>query len=185
MPIEHPFYFLRHGETTWNAIGRTQGQLDAPLSDLGRRQALEAAEALKGHSIERIVASPLSRARDTAEAASAALGLPVSFDDELMEFHAGEWQGEPRGENIRAYFKREADPPGGETFQQFADRAWRAIRRGAALGPNTLIVCHGGLWYAMQEYIRMDPPLWPMPNALPIRVTPGPAPWRADVLLGA
>ena len=182
MPIEHPFYFLRHGETTWNAVGRTQGQLDAPLSDLGRQQALDAAEALKAHKIERIVASPLSRARDTAEAAGAALSLPVAFDDELMEFNAGEWQGQPRGENIRAYFMREADPPGGETFQEFADRAWGAIRRAAALGPNTLIVCHGGLWYAMQEYIRMDPPLWPMPNALPIRVSPTDPTWRAEVL---
>ncbi|MEL7464045.1 MAG: histidine phosphatase family protein [Pseudomonadota bacterium] len=182
MPIEHPFYFLRHGETTWNAVGRTQGQLDAPLSELGERQALEAAEILKTHPIEQIVASPLSRARRTAEAAGAALGLDVAFDDELMEFHAGEWQGQPRGENIRAYFMREADPPGGETFQEFADRAWGAIRRAAALGPNTLIVCHGGLWYAMRDFAPIEPPLWPMPNALPIRVSPETSPWRADVL---
>lgn len=182
MPIKHPFYFLRHGETTWNAIGRTQGQLDAPLSDLGRAQAIAAGEALKGEPIQRIIASPLSRARDTAEAAGAALGITPEFDDELMEFHAGEWQGQPRGENIRAYFQKEMDPEGGETLVAFADRAWRAIQRAAAQGPETLIVCHGGLWYAMQEYIQMDPPLWPMPNALPIHVTPGPNTWSARVL---
>ncbi|MEL6792727.1 MAG: histidine phosphatase family protein [Pseudomonadota bacterium] len=182
MAIDHPFYFLRHGETTWNAIGRTQGQLDAPLSDLGRRQAAAAADTLRNHPIQRIVASPLSRARDTAEAAAAALGLSVTYDDALMEFHAGEWQGQPRGENIRAYFQREADPPGGETFQEFADRAWGAIRSAAAQGPETLIVCHGGLWYAMLEFQPIAPALWPMPNALPIRVIPQGETWRAEPL---
>ena len=98
MSIDHPFYFLRHGETTWNAAGRTQGQLDAPLSERGRQQALAAAEALKGEPIDSIIASPLSRARDTAEAAADALGLSVTFDEELMEFHAGDWQGQMRGE---------------------------------------------------------------------------------------
>ena len=184
MALDHPFYFLRHGETTWNAEGRTQGQIDAPLSDLGRRQAMSAAEALRGEKIDRIVASPLSRARDTAEAAGAALGLSVEIDDELMEFHAGEWQGQLRGERIRAYFSKEMDPPGGETFAEFAERAWRAIRRAANASPNTLIVCHGGLWYAMSEFARLEPRLWPMPNALPIRVTPGDPVWGAEVLGG-
>ncbi|MEM7525488.1 MAG: histidine phosphatase family protein, partial [Pseudomonadota bacterium] len=46
MAFDHPFYFLRHGETTWNAVQRTQGQLDAPLSETGRRQARDAAAAL-------------------------------------------------------------------------------------------------------------------------------------------
>lgn len=172
MTIEHPFYFLRHGETTWNSIGRTQGQLDAPLSDLGRRQAAEAAEILRAEPIERIVASPLSRARDTAEAAGAALGLDVGFDDDLMEFHAGEWQGEYRSEHIRPYFEGEISPPGGETFADFSVRAWGAIRRAAARGPNTLIVCHGGLWYGMREFVVIEPFIRPMPNALPIRVRP-------------
>ena len=182
MPIDHTFYFLRHGETTWNAVGRTQGQLDAPLSDLGREQAASAAAALKGEPVERIVASPLSRARDTAEAAAAALGLDVTFDEELMEFNAGEWQGQLRGERIRAYFAREQDPPGGESFDVFAERSWNAIRRAASLGPNTLIVCHGGLWYAMQQYVQIAPRLWPMPNALPIHVTPSNGDWNARVV---
>lgn len=182
MAFDHPFYFLRHGETTWNAVGRTQGQLDAPLSDKGRAQALQAAAVLKGEPIARIVSSPLSRARDTAEAAAKATGAPLSFDDELMEFHAGEWQGEPRGENIRAYFAGTMDPPGGETFAGFAVRAYAALGRAAARGPNTLIVCHGGLWYAASKFNAIEPTLWPMPNALPIRVTPGPESWAAEVL---
>lgn len=182
MSIGHPFYFLRHGETTWNAAGRTQGQLDAPLSDLGKRQAAAAAEALKGEPIKRIVASPLSRARDTALAVGAALGLEPSYDEELMEFHAGEWQGEYMSEMIRPYFLGEISPEGGESFEEFAERAWRALRRAAAAGPETLIVCHGGLWYAMQRYQEIAPRMIPMPNAAPIRVEPGAGVWSARLL---
>ena len=182
MAIEHPFYFLRHGETTWNAIGRTQGQLDSPLSELGRAQALAAAETLKKEPIERIVASPLIRARDTAAAAAEALGLDVDYDEELMEFHAGEWQGRYMSEQIRPYFRGEVSPEGGETFAEFAVRAWRALRRAAARGPNTLIVCHGGLWYGMMSHQRIAPDMTPMRNAAPIRVTPGGAVWKAEPL---
>ncbi len=182
MAFEHPFYFLRHGETTWNAIGRTQGQLDAPLSDLGREQAARAAEALRGERVARIVASPLSRARDTAEAVAAVTGAPVDYDPDLMEFHAGDWQGEYHGEAVRAYFAKEQDPPNGEAYADFCARVWGAMARAVAGGSDTLIVCHGGLWYAAQENVRIEPALRPMPNALPIHVTPGPARWTARVL---
>lgn len=182
MAFDHSFYFLRHGETTWNAEGRTQGQLDAPLSDLGRSQAQDAARLLAKEPVARIVASPLSRARDTAEAAAAATGAPLFFDEELMEFHAGEWQGQPRGELIRNYFDGTMDPPGGETFAQFAARAWAAMARAVALGPDTLVVCHGGLWYAARQFTQVEPGLWPMPNALPIHVTPSAEKWSARVL---
>lgn len=181
MAIQHPFYFLRHGETTWNAAGRTQGQLDAPLSERGREQAARAAEILRGEPVSRIVASPLSRARDTAEAAARTTGAPISFDDALMEFHAGEWQGEFRGENIAPYFAGELDPPGGETFKDFAARGWAALTKAAA-EPGTLIVCHGGIWRAAMAYVTITPLLSPMPNALPVLVRPSADGWSAEVL---
>ena len=80
MAFAHPFYFLRHGETYWNREGRTQGQLDSKLNETGIAQAALAAEALKDEPIERIVASPLSRARDTAQAVADVLGLTVATD---------------------------------------------------------------------------------------------------------
>ncbi|MFV0475015.1 MAG: histidine phosphatase family protein [Pikeienuella sp.] len=181
MAFEYPFYFLRHGETTWNAIGKTQGQLDAPLSDLGRRQAQEAAAILAAEPIARIVSSPLSRAHDTAAAAAAATGALISLDPGLMEFHAGELQGQPRGEHVREYFDKSWSPPGGEAFDDFAARAWAALTR-AVTGPGVLVVAHGGIWRAAQEFAAVEPRLWPMPNALPILVTPGPAGWAAEVL---
>lgn len=182
MAFEHPFYFLRHGETTWNAIGKTQGQLDAPLSERGLEQASHAARLLKDEPIRRIVSSPLSRARDTAEAASKTTGAPVTVDDDLMEFHAGTLQGEPRGEYVKEYFEGTWDPPEGEKLPVFARRAWAALARAVEGGPGTLVVCHGGLWYAAQMHVEIAPTLRPMPNALPIHVTPGRERWAARVL---
>lgn len=178
MPFAHPFYFLRHGETHWNKAGTTQGQLNSQLNDTGREQARKAAEALAGEPIERIVASPLSRALDTAKAVAAPHGLDVETDPELMECHLGEHQGGPHGAWLGDYFRGEYEPPGGETFALFCDRVWAAMQRAVARGPNTLIVAHGGLWIAARTRVAVDPDLPRMPNALPLHVTPEPGRWR-------
>lgn len=180
MPFEHPFYFLRHGETTWNAAGMTQGQLDSPLSPLGKAQAQAAAVALSGEPVTRIVASPLTRARETAEAVAYLHGLPVETDPELMECHLGEHQGRPHGPFLREYFNGAYDPPGGETFDEFSTRAFTALERHADAG--VLIVCHGGLWISANRFVTVTPSLLPMKNALPIRVTPNGAGWTAEAL---
>ncbi len=182
MAFEHRFYFLRHGQTDWNAAGRTQGQLDSHLDATGREQARRAALILKDEPIARIVASPLSRARNTAEAVAAETGLKVELDEGLMECHLGEHQGHPHGPWLGQYWTGEYDPPGGERFSEFAERVWNAMARAAALGPDTLIVAHGGLWLAAQEYVTVSPPLKRMPNALPLRVTPEPGAWRHEIL---
>lgn len=83
----------RHGETEYNAAGRWQGQFDAPLSDRGRRQAVLAAKALAAYEVSRIVASDLSRAADTAQALSDAVGTPVAFDQRFREINVGNWAG--------------------------------------------------------------------------------------------
>lgn len=178
MAFEHPFYFLRHGETEWNKIGRTQGQLDAQLNETGRAQASAAAEALAGEPIQRIVASPLSRARNTAEAVAARHGLAVETDPDLAECHLGEHQGGPHGPFLAAFFRGEYDPPGGETFIEFRDRVWAAMARAVARGPNTLIVAHGGLWIAAREFVTMTPDLQRSPNALPLHVVPQDGHWE-------
>ncbi len=173
----YPFYFLRHGETHWNKSGTTQGQLDAGLNETGIEQARRAAEALAGEPIERIIASPLSRALDTAKAVAARHGLPVETDSELMECHLGQHQGGPHGTWLGDYFRGDYDPPDGETFDRFRARVWAAMQRAVAKGPNTLIVAHGGLWIAARTYVAVDPDLPRMPNALPLHVTPEPDRW--------
>lgn len=184
MAFDHPFYFLRHGETVWNRARRTQGQLDAPLNATGRDQARIAGEALAGEPIERIISSPLKRARHTAEATAERLGLPVSFDPDLMECHLGDHQGQDHGPWLRGYFSGEYEPPNGETFPEFCARVWAAMQRAVAQGPNTLIVAHGGLWIAARTFVAVDPDLARMPNALPLHVTPGADGWSHRIIGG-
>jgi phosphoserine phosphatase len=86
--------FVRHGESTWNLEGRFQGQLDPPLSELGGRQAWAVAQRLA--SDERpmaIIASPLLRARRTAEIIAQACSLTLSTDKRLCEISHGQWEG--------------------------------------------------------------------------------------------
>lgn len=84
---------LRHGETDHNASGIWQGQLDSALSARGREQAYAAAGALAAYQPAVVVASDLSRARDTADVVARAAGAPLETDERFREIHAGVWQG--------------------------------------------------------------------------------------------
>jgi probable phosphoglycerate mutase len=83
----------RHGNTDWNASHRVQGQTDVALNDLGRQQAIDAAELLAALRPDAIVASDLHRAADTAAALSTCTGVPVRYDKRLRERYFGSWQG--------------------------------------------------------------------------------------------
>lgn len=165
------FYFLRHGETQWNKDKIVQGQMDSQLNEKGKEQARRAAKILGGEPIKRIIASPLSRTKDTAKIVADHLKLPIEFDDGLMEVNLGDHEGKPYGDWIPGYWAGEYAPPNGETFQQFHARVWAALQRAINLGPDTLIVSHGGLWLAAQEYITMKPELRLTKNALPLKVS--------------
>jgi broad specificity phosphatase PhoE len=131
-------YLLRHGQTTFNAEGRMQGQSESALSPLGERQAVAMGDLLKSLIPDpqgwRLVSSPLGRTRQTAAAVSAALGLPVEIDDRLIEVGVGAWQGrltkEIGAEYPELFKSREwfFHAPGGETYDQMAERlgAWLA-----------------------------------------------------------
>lgn len=185
MGFDHPFYFLRHGETTWNASQRTQGQLNSPLSDRGWEQARAAGQAMRDEPIERIIASPLDRAFFTAREVGKVKGIEVVFDKDLMECHLGDHQDGPHGSWLADYFEGEYSPPNGEPFTEFCERVWSAMQRAVAQGPNTLIVAHGGLWLAARRYVAVDPDLRRMPNALPLHVTPAANRWEHRICGGA
>jgi probable phosphoglycerate mutase len=87
------FFFLRHGETDWNREGRFQGATDVPLNAAGLAQAQAAAERLAGQPVTALVASPLVRARKTAEIVAARLGCPVHIDSGLAERSFGRFEG--------------------------------------------------------------------------------------------
>jgi broad specificity phosphatase PhoE len=82
-------HLARHGESTWNAAGRIQGQQDAPLSKRGEEQAVQLADRLADLPIRTIVASDLTRARMTAEPIAQICGLPVALEPNLRERHFG------------------------------------------------------------------------------------------------
>src|SRR4030095_11495773 len=82
----------RHGQSEWTALGRWQGQTDPPLTDLGRRQAHEAARSLG--VVDGIWASDLQRAAETAAIIGDDMGVgPVVVDADLRERDAGEGTG--------------------------------------------------------------------------------------------
>ena len=144
----------RHGETPWNAEGRYQGQEDIPLSPVGLEQAQALGGRLREVPITRAVASPLKRARHTAELALGQRELPLTLDPGLMEIAHGTWEGllaseirERDGELLRAWrdSPHEVLMPQGESLQHVFDRAWPALARAAeGLGADDtlLLVAH-------------------------------------------
>ena len=119
--------FVRHGETPPNRAGLLLGRSDAALTDHGRAQAKRLAKVLAGWGVERVLASPLRRARDTAAPIAAACDRIVEVDERLIEIDYGEWEGSPFGDLEPALVRRwQGDgtfaPPGGESLEVVAAR---------------------------------------------------------------
>ena len=89
MLTRQAFWFIRHGQTDWNRSGRCQGRADVPLSMQGEAEAAAAIPHLEGRGINAICASPLKRARRTAEIIGQGLGLPVVEVAGLEEMDVG------------------------------------------------------------------------------------------------
>lgn len=146
---------VRHGETSANVEGVWHGSTDSALTERGRAQACCVADHLAATRSDAVAvyASPLARARHTAEAIGARLGIAPRILDELREYHLGAWEGISYSELETRYrllerMRQEPDwrPGGGESPRQVAERiaaAWRAI---AASHPEdrVIVVGHGG-----------------------------------------
>ncbi len=172
-PLPSRILLARHGQSTWNAAGRWQGQADPPLSELGERQAGDVvtvlhARAGSGLRVGRIWASPLQRARQTAEIIGRGVGLEVVLDPRLMERDAGGWTGLTRVEIEEAWPGYLADrrrPPGFEHDDAVTGRALEVIDAIGADGgaDSVLVVTHGGLIRALERHLAAgDAP--PVPN---------------------
>lgn len=147
---------LRHGETPHTIEKRFSGtRFDPPLSERGEGQARAAAKhiaALGGTDV--IVASPLLRARQTAQAVADELGLEVAIDNDLRECDFGDWDGltfaeasARSGVELSRWLSTpEMAPPGGESLIQVAARVAEAQERILAehVGKGVLIVAHVG-----------------------------------------
>jgi glucosyl-3-phosphoglycerate phosphatase len=138
---------VRHGESTWNAEERLQGQLDPPLSDRGREQVLALAAIVDGVPDERVVCSDLSRARETAEL----IGLrPGRYDERWREIDVGAWGGhtaaeiDAQGDELTNWRGGPRRAPDGESWEAFSGRVAGALDELIAAGGPWLVVCHGG-----------------------------------------
>lgn len=152
-------YLVRHGESVYNVESRVQGQADVPLSDLGRLQAESLAcwtRALPVDvTIDEIWSSPLARARETATAIAAALGLPLLIEEGLAELHAGIFQGHLWADleaafpdEVARWRSGDADYaiPGGESRAGLAARGRAALEKLAQRpARHMIVVAHGGV----------------------------------------
>jgi broad specificity phosphatase PhoE len=168
-------YYIRHGETAWNAEGRLQGAQDTSLNDLGRIQAAHAGDILAdlfaqdapNASSPAYVASPLGRARSTMELVRGALRLPphdYTIDDRLREIGYGDWEGstlaQMQARDPEVFARRQVDkwtvsPPGGETYAavQIRVRDWYD-----SLLVDTVAVAHGGTARALMVALGIETP---------------------------
>jgi broad specificity phosphatase PhoE len=169
-------YYIRHGETSWNAEGRLQGAQDAPLNELGRKQAAHAGNILadlfvrdgRDKSTLAFVSSPLGRARSTMQLVRAELKLPPAnygLDDRLREIGYGQWEGstlaEIQAKDPELFAKRQFEkwtvsPPGGESYVSVQARmqSWYD-----ALREDTVAVAHGGTARALMVALDIETPL--------------------------
>ncbi len=152
------FLLVRHGQSTWNAIGRWQGRADAPLSPAGEEQAREAAVELAALGpFEVVVTSSLARARQTGELLAEHAGIELGDAvDDLIERSAGQWEGLLRSEIEARYpnwLAQRRRPPGYEPDEEIVVRALRAVRELAErhAGASVVVVSHGGLITSLER----------------------------------
>lgn len=153
MANKQQFLFVRHGETVGNLEQIAHGRSESPLNDRGIAQAQATAEMLKGWQTKyhRIYASPLSRARHTAEQIAEALNLPIDTHDDLVEGFLGDWEGVTYAELGEYGFAQRsiADDDfrghNGESPRQLADRMATVLEDVRARHPdeNIIFVSHG------------------------------------------
>jgi len=168
-------YYIRHGETEWNALGRLQGVQDIPLNELGRAQSVHAGHVLadllkrddRSASSVSFVASPLGRARQTMDLMRGVLKLPLSgyaIDDRLREIGYGEWEGatlaemETKDPDLfarRLAAKWTVAPLGGETYVAVEARVADWYR---GLKSDTVAVAHGGTARALMVALGLKTP---------------------------
>lgn len=154
---------VRHGQSEWNASHRLQGQADISLSDHGRHQADTLRPVIEGAKPCRAISSDLARVRETAERIGAE---NPRFSSRLREIDVGDWTGRSI-EDIQAsdpegYLGWRAGtqtPPGGETWDAFADRVCTVIvDEQENPCENLLVVCHGGVIRAiLQRFLNLQP----------------------------
>ena len=139
-------WLARHGETEWSRSGRHTGRTDVPLTVGGERQARALGERLRDVTFALVLASPLERARRTAELAG--FGDALELDADLVEVDYGDYEGRTTAEILRmrpGWDLWRDGCPGGETIALAAVRAERVLARARAANGPVLLIGHGHL----------------------------------------
>ncbi|UYN84289.1 MAG: histidine phosphatase family protein [Microcella sp.] len=150
------FALVRHGETDWNRERRIQGSTDIPLNDTGREQARATGALLASRRWNALVASPLSRAAETARLIGEHVGLSEpELEPRLVERDYGAAEG-LTGSEIDARYPDGAEVPGREPREAVAVRAVDALHDLAARHPGeaVIVVAHGGVIRSVLESVE-------------------------------
>jgi uncharacterized phosphatase len=151
-------YLVRHGETDWNKARRIQGSTDIPLNSTGRNQAATAGALLSRREWDAIVASPLSRAFETASIIAREVGLPEpeTFES-LVERRYGEAEG-LNYQQVDTRFPGDTEVPGRETRDEVTERVVPTLLEIASRYPggSVIVVSHGGVIRSVLNAIDPD-----------------------------
>ena len=178
LPVQR-FYFLRHGQTPSNAKGVFQGSRDVPLNENGLEQAQAASQIFADEPVAGIVASPMTRVRQTLAPTAQHFGFEPVFHDGFKERNFDTLEGTPVPQSLskdpstraKEFMEFWYSPPKGvETIDDFYGRVKEATE-GLVRTENTLVVAHGGVLRALldlmekREYLTQNV----FANARPIR----------------
>lgn len=153
-------YFIRHGQTDWNALRLMQGQTDVPLNEEGRLQANKTAQSLQGVTFDKVFCSPLSRALETCKAVVGK--APITIDSRLIERNFGEYEGKSLQIMIENGFWKENGTQTferGESLSQVIDRVYGFLDEitNNYRNKNVLLVAHGGIGMVVKSYFLGKP----------------------------
>ncbi len=188
------FYFIRHGQTEWNAERRMQGQWESDLTELGRAQAKQTAAAVAAFGVDAIYASPLRRASDSAHPLCDATGCAATFDDRLKEWRAGDWSGCLYADIVTRWPEEWASwrkdmwryrPPNAENFADLKERGAAFLDDVSKTQADRIaIVSHGFITRAMLAHLLDLSPDDALhletPNDAFFRLHQDPTGWRAE-----
>ncbi len=152
------FYFVRHGETVWNAENKICGVTDIELTQKGHEQAIEAGKKIleQGIAADVILTSPLVRAKETARHISEITGIPVEIEPRLIEQNYGRFESTPRdGAEFHEAKKDMASGFGtGESMLHLAQRIYNLIDDIKAGDREVILVAHNGIVRMVESYFR-------------------------------
>ena len=159
MEIIMKLYFTRHGQTIWNVENKICGATDIALTDLGRQQARDLAERIVKENIhiDKILYSPLMRAKDTALIISEVTGIEAAEEVRLTEQNFGKYESTPRNgaefQEAKKSFINHFES--GETMLHLAQRIYNLLDEIKNDKDTTyLLVAHNGIARVVQSYFN-------------------------------